>query len=747
MKRIKSISNIGSFCNFHETSDEFSLDKINIFFGHNGNGKTTLSLILESLNKVEPNLILQKKRFNCNEEPECIIEIDEENYVFKEGCWKNRGNLLTSPLSKFIVFNESYVKNNFFADKFTHSHKVNMHKIIFGETGIEINDKLSKIKKEIDELKIKIGKGNMDLIKKIYNIPENKDVEYIETQTKLEEKINHVRQKQKIVSQRGVKEIPEININLEELLPILNTNINSASHLEAKSKMLEYSKKYFKVDSEYKEFISLGFKNMVDSICPFCQQNITIDEILNTYRGYFDTEFEEIKNKLDLEIKKAINLNLDLILNGIETTNTLNLTIGEFWLQKIGEFLPHNFDFSKIIESKKELDSELKNKLKNLDYEFNETLLKNFQYEINQIDMLIREENKKIKSYNSKIDEFKQELGKIEIKELIDEKEQIDFIVDRFTIKKEFFNEIITKKEEEEKLKKELDEYNTTSAKNYIDSINSNLEKLGITEIKIKEVESFKHSSANEVGTEIVLEINNCPIYMKSDSIEAPAFNNTLSEGEKNALSFAFFIAELEKRNDLTEKIIVFDDPLTSLDDNRKVLTAKVIKSLETKVSQLIVLTHKDSFLSKLNKQVPDAKFFELKKDSTNGSKIILLDMKERLKLPHMKIIENLDLFTRQEFEYPNLPNDIRKAFETLIEDKYHLKLKNILGTIVTRRTFQSLFWDNNKLLDEKENLELVCDVANEGSHSGDEISTYSDMTYAEKKAFVIKALELMEKI
>lgn len=747
IKRIKSISDIGSFCNFHETSDDFAFDKFNVFFGDNGNGKTTLSAIFQSLNEGNPNLILQRKRFSCEKEPECVLEMGDETYVFKDHVWKNRGQILT-PLSKFIAFNDSYVKRNFFSDKFEHRHKVKMHKIIFGEKGIEINDKLTDLKKDIDDLKSKIGIGNMVKISEIFEIPEKEYPSYSDKLNTIESKIENIKQKQQISIQKEPSLLPKINLNLSELKIMLNLKIDSASHISAKTKMLEYKKDYFELPEQYENFIDKGLKNIKNENCPFCHKKLDVVGILDTYRAYFDKQYDELKSKLNLEIKKTISINFPLIVNNLESVEKLNQNIMDYWSPKIGSFPIQKIIFSNILELKRILDSELNEKSNNPNYEFKKEVLNNLEEKTLEINSFIDIENKKIEEYGIKIKEFKKDLGVINIDEILEKRDEIKLIIERFTVKKAFFNKLFKKKGEEASLKEELEKYTSSTSQNYLNSINQKLLELGISEIKLKEVKSVKHTMANEVSTEITLTINNCDIQMKSDSDEIPAFNNTLSGGEKNALSFAFFMAELEKVENLEEQIIIFDDPLTSLDDNRKGLTVKMINSLENKVSQIIILTHKSSFLSKLNKEIPGAKFFELKKDLLNGSKIFLLDIKEKFKTDYAKIIDRLYSFTQVDFEYSSLGNDLRKAFETLISIKYYIKRKNISSTLVTYNTFEEMFWSQGKLLEEKIDICSILNISNEQSHlEGVSELVYSDMNYQEKRIWVEKALQIMEKI
>lgn len=70
------------------------------------------------------------------------------------------------------------------------------------------------------------------------------------------------------------------------------------------------------------------------------------------------------------------------------------------------------------------------------------------------------------------------------------------------------------------------------------------------------------------------------------------------SEGEKRALAFAYFMSELEEHKN---GLVVLDDPISSLDMNRKSIMAYQISALmKTKEHQIIILTHDISFAEKI---------------------------------------------------------------------------------------------------------------------------------------------------
>ena len=89
--------------------------------------------------------------------------------------------------------------------------------------------------------------------------------------------------------------------------------------------------------------------------------------------------------------------------------------------------------------------------------------------------------------------------------------------------------------------------------------------------------------------------------------ISKPSFRNTLSAGDRSTLALAFFLAKLELDSDLTNKIVVFDDPFTSQDLSRRTWTQQRICRIAKTAKQVIVLSHEPTFLSLIYDAMPSA--------------------------------------------------------------------------------------------------------------------------------------------
>jgi len=752
LKRLVQISDIGSFSEFKSPNDaSLDFEKFNIILGHNGDGKSTVTAILDSLNQNNSNLIMQKKRINCvDSEPYSIIDfINDDAFIFKEGFWKLKGNFLMQPTNKFIIFDEEYVSKNFFAQRFEHQHKVNLHNIIFGSEGIEINENIKKTQAKLENIKSKIGLSTLLEVKQHLNLNIDCLLETKEKFKENEEKIKFIQSQEEILKKDNFESLDVIDFSFDKLIHLLKVEINSESHLKAKEEVLKFKENYFSKPELYEKFIELGVQNIKDKYCPFCQKQLESEEILDIYRNFFDKAFEEHKLELKSNCTTFINFNLDSSISILKKKLENNLNLEQYWAEKITNLDNcTSIDFFKLSSLKKSVSEKINEKKENIGIEFNISELEEFKKELKLIVDLINEYNIFIEKNIKKNIEFKQQLEKLNLSSFQLEQQKLKKIINRFETNEEDYEQFEKTESELGIIQKQLTDYTIRMAETYLESMNEKLVNLGLRNLRLKSIASKKTGTAKDSNVEIILDLENHEIDMKSHSETEPAFNNTLSNGEKNALSFAFFLTQLDNTINLDEKILIFDDPLNSLDNVRKRNIVLEIKSFKNKTSQIIVLTHKDSFFKILHKENEESKTFLLEKDSTNGSLLKKLDIKEYLKDSFRKTMEKLERYSTTNFDYPNLENDIRKVFEKIISTKYYLEVKQTEGTIVKYNTFNNLFWSKGKLLDKKDRITSICNLSNENSHSDISHNTvYDNLSYAEKKDIVLEVLDIIKLI
>ncbi len=103
-------------------------------------------------------------------------------------------------------------------------------------------------------------------------------------------------------------------------------------------------------------------------------------------------------------------------------------------------------------------------------------------------------------------------------------------------------------------------------------------------------------------------------IVLNSDALENSEAKMILSDGEKTTLTFAYFLARLKsfyKKEDLKNLVVVIDDPISSLDEQRIYNTSDIVGKINQELAgeklsnekdkaQVFVLTHNHTFMARL---------------------------------------------------------------------------------------------------------------------------------------------------
>lgn len=173
-----------------------------------------------------------------------------------------------------------------------------------------------------------------------------------------------------------------------------------------------------------------------------------------------------------------------------------------------------------------------------------------------------------------------------------------------------------------------------------------------------------------------------------------------LSEGEKTAITFLYFVVGLGDQDfDLKEGVVVIDDPISSLDSSSVYQAFGCLKNAVKDAKQIFLLTHNFEFLKLLlnwfqhipkPNQNGKSTYWMLHCSMTHGSsreaeikpldKVLLQNKNEFAYL--LKELINFESDGTIETAYP-IPNIIRKVLETFLEQhstgkSLYAKLENL---------------------------------------------------------------------
>ncbi len=605
IKKFIKIKGVGKFADFNlapTSTWNGELSRVNIVYSENANGKTTLSSIFRSLRDNNNQLITARKTFGLPDNQEINILTDVGNKKFEAGKW-------SSNLPELEIFDIFFINESVFSGlEISSEHKKNLHKFVMGAEGIrltsEINDVKTKIEKEIQNLN-EIENKITPYISGIYTIAEflplQQDSSIDQKITDKEKEIRIAKSQQEIKTKEALKEINliDLGIDLNILKGMLQKSISSIS--KSYLEKVEIHKDELTMDGEEEVWLQKGYENIKDNNCPFCLQSLdNAKDIIEAYQQYFNKEYNELKRTVADFDEKIQAINIETIFSSRELTIEKNERLKEFWTNYITfKFIsePIFNDREKIIQCLEEIKSIIAIKNRNPLNVPDTSKISEINELISKTNELIRKYNEQVKSLNAEIQKLKsksqadvgtleQDTKKLKLQKRRFEKELYD-LCSAYSSKQDKLRELNKIKD---KKQEELNSYTEDIFNKYGNKINEYLKKFGV-DFELHEAKSQYKGTGKEPFAEYVLKISGCEIKFDDDG-SSPCIKNVLSEGDKSALAFSFFLAKLDLDGDISNKIIIFDDPISSFDSNRKTATIQQLLRLSSSAKQIIVLTH-----------------------------------------------------------------------------------------------------------------------------------------------------------
>ncbi|GAA7652170.1 AAA family ATPase [Helicobacter pylori] len=685
---------------FDENGASFeNLNSINFIYGANGSGKTTISSFLKNLaeNGIEDKFANSKIEWHNSES----LKIEVYNKQFKEEQFRN-----------------SQIKGIFTLGKKTNEDLENIE----SKKDLINKKKKKKIKNEenlqnLTQKKEKKEKNFTDSCwEKLYKKNEENFKETLEgfkRKEKFKEKIleefeNDKHNKSEIVRLEKLKENIRIvfSKNQTEWMP-LECNLTDFDSIENHSiweQKIVGSGDVVIADLIEKlsnaDWVALGREYIKDnSICPFCQEKTITEEFKKQLESYFDTSYQESadtikKMKEDYTNKTAEALErLDKIAKTDQ--NNLQTKLDTENLKRIIETLRSkiNGNQQKMLDKGKEMSRSFK--------------LDNNKNEIDAIKDLIEKANDQIANHNKTIKDIKNQ-------KKICEEQTWKFLVNEFKSDIQEYNkkccglekginnlkkEISESQEEIKKLENEIRELekNMVSIKPIVNKINTLLKGYGFTNFGLACTEDEKSYCIQRGDGQLVGE--------------------TLSEGEVTFITFLYYYHLTKgslKEDDISRnKVLVVDDPISSLDSNILFIVSVLVKELmketmeeKTNIKQVIILTHNTYFYKEITLLECDLKryqgkcsFWIIKKDN-NISKI--KDYKENpIKNSYELLWQEVKQAKENNISWVSLQNVMRRIieyyFRILGGFKHNDSLSECFENIEEKRVFNSfILWFND---------------------------------------------------
>jgi len=474
------------------------------------------------------------------------------------------------------------------------------------------------------------------------------------------------------------------------------------------------------------DWVNYG-KNYIEEndTCPFCQQETITDDFRAQLESYFDETFTESIKMIE-SLSQTYIQEFENLLNQLDQLelNQKNNPLTKLDTDKFNSYLKTLK--SQFISNKELLTSKVKEPSRSIK-------LITTQEQLQSIYGIVEEANTQIKAHNAIVSNYKSEKEKLISliwKFIVDDnKDEITKQLKKLeglalgisNIEKDYKK----KQNEWTLLNNEIKELNknVTSIQPTIDEINRILKFYGFINFEI--VPSKDDTNKYQIKRE------------NGDLAEA-----TLSEGEITFITFLYYLqltkGAIEKDNVSEDRILVIDDPISSLDSDVLFVVSSLIKDIinnikQTKgnIKQMIVLTHNVYFHKEIS-------FVDMRDNGGNHTNYWIVRKNN-----------NISTFTAYEKENP-----IQTSYQLLWQELRD-KEKNSVVTIqnTMRRIIENYFkilgnYQDKTLIEKFSSYEeqTICKSLiswiNDGSHS------ISDDLYIEiQDTSIDKYLEVFKKI
>ncbi|WP_114742414.1 AAA family ATPase [Vibrio cholerae] len=603
LERIIKIENIKQWQ--HKGGLNQSFDKLNLIYGRNGTGKSTLCKLFESINRSDKASIQALQPKESQDKQNLHLRVTSQNITLDS---------LQSPFT-FQVFNQTFIDNNLYISNSRDRKQLsNYYEFSLGSVSVEKEKDIEQLKSTNDaitslinpitsRLSVKFPSKTPAAIRKIKEIkdPDQKIAD-------LESKIQDLKSEAHFKKRRRLTELkieqPEIDISVFEL----NISAISKDAEEKVNKHIEENQK-----EQDKPWIESGLKLVTENNnCPFCAQSLSLSPIFSLYKEFISESYLTASRNFELE-SDAFELNVRDVgvkIEQLEKAVQSNQEIMNEWSDRI-ESEKLNFDFSEfkrqsnslLLECQRLIKEKQKDLLKNVDFsKFNDVLGQIF----NRLDFSAYNEN--VIDFNSKIDLFINGLATDTTQSIQSKIDQIKESKLRFT------SDVVTdlanlktyeaeKKENDRKireLRNEITKEQEESIKSHKDSINEILQSFH-SMIRIKELDKDNRGAGGKTRLKYVITFINSDLSVLDEGQHQHIFEHVLSLGDRSALALAFFLSRFSKSND-DKSIIILDDPMSSLDSYRKDATIVQIAKLIENDYQTFVFSHDPFFLSDIHK-------------------------------------------------------------------------------------------------------------------------------------------------
>lgn len=765
ISKIEKIKNIGNFEDYSARGN-VSLKRMNLIYAENGSGKTTLAQILQSLASDDESIIALHKRIGALGPSEVSIKGDIPSpFVFNGSRW-NRS------IPEISVFDAHFVDNNIYSGfDISADHHKSLYQFVVGDTGVSFVKKIERVKELISECNTELG-SYANLISALTHYDNYEEICSLQPEENIDEQIGNKEEELKIAkgqAQIATYSVPEeirnedfgLDFNAIKSSYEQSVEIIGNDYIELVKEHLQHLKTAGMTNAS--QWVFEGSQTDFEGKCPYCGQSLAGLELIDGYNQYFSEQYiEASQNAIGIKVQLD-SVNIDTFVLRLNNQYRQIVSSIEFWdkiipgKQELPSLDLESLGLSRLLNHfKEEAEKKVSNPLLAVSVE----PLDAFMLALKQVEDQIEQINKYVRDYSREIASVKSKIRPVA--DLEKELESLQIIKSRFEnpLKEHCTNYLILKHQLERLKRINIDLQKRQKAasvllfQQYGYKINDYLKNVFMTPFQITNVKDVYKGAAKVPNLDYTLSFNGTPIDQGDGGASNTSFKNVLSEGDKNTIAFSFFLAKLVSDPGLANRVVVFDDPLTSLDTNRRNTTIDQLMWLSGQCKQVIVLSHNLHFLIDLNaRKFPASEKVVLQIVNRKGSSSIQeydlktewVDRYKRAILTMNDFVDNPDP-SKQE----DAIDGIRLSLETFLKLKFCQYIPNpnlTLGKLIEHLNSTPCQYANRDKASVTTRLMNLNEISWRAHHGTiDEMAVYSErqLTMSEAQNYVRMALDTL---
>ena len=612
IRTIQLIRNIGKFDSV-ASGASIPLSRLAVVYAENGRGKTTLAAILRSLATGDPIPISERRRLTAQHPPHVVIDCDggPPSAMFLNNTWNRT-------LSNITVFDDIFVDENVCSGLDVQpEHRQHLHELILGVQGVTLTRELQRLAAQIDQHNTELrtrgtaipaaARGPLS-VDEFCALPARSDIDTLIVEA--ERSLAAAQEQAPVRQTPGFDRITLPSFGIDEIERILQSDLPTLNTAAAARVQTHLGS----IGRGGEEWVANGMTRVHHNsaahteLCPFCAQDLTHSDVIDDYQGYFSQEYSNLKSRVSEVLEQLNRDHGELVTSTFERAVRLAVERRQFW-SRFGEVPEVAADTAAITANWRTARDQIASLLTakqgspldriGLSSEARASVV---AYEIQR--QVVERLNDQLQRANASIAVIKEQAATANATAISGDLARLRAIKERYTpsvalLCDAYLAEKRAKaatEQQREQARVALDQHRTNVFPGYETAINVYLQRFNAG-FRLARVSSTNTRGGPTCTYNVV--INNQAVAVAGGPVVAgePSFRNTLSAGDRNALALAFFFASLDQDPNLSDKVVVIDDPVSSLDEHRSLTTVQEIRRLVGVAGQVVVLSHNKSLL------------------------------------------------------------------------------------------------------------------------------------------------------